>query len=56
MNGIVQKHDELCIKNLDAMLRLFDSKIESKSRGGFRAAIMHGSIKVHAAHKVSNAD
>jgi hypothetical protein len=41
---------------MDAMLRLFDSKIESKSLVGFRAAIMHGSIEVHAAHEVSNAD
>jgi hypothetical protein len=35
---------------MDAMLRLFDSKIESKSRAGFSAAILHGSIEVHAAH------
>jgi hypothetical protein len=50
------KHGEVRIKNMVAMLRLFDSKIESKSLVGFRAAIMHGSIEVHAAHEVSNAD
>jgi hypothetical protein len=38
------------------MLHLFDSKIESKLRSGSRAAIMHGSIEVHAAHQVGNQD
>jgi hypothetical protein len=41
---------------MNAMLRQFDSKIESRSRAVFRAAIMHGSIEVHAAHELSNAD
>jgi hypothetical protein len=38
------------------MPRRFDSKIESKSRAVFRAAIMHGSTEGYAAHELSNPD
>jgi len=36
------------------MLRLFESKIESYSRGVPRVAIMHGSTETYAAQHASN--
>jgi len=44
------KQRRTAYQTINAMLHLFGSKIESKSRADARAAILHGSIEVHAAH------
>ena len=50
MNEVVSKQRRTVRQTINAMLHLFDPKIESKSQAGLRAAIMHGSIEVHAAY------